>query len=150
MAFSELSPKIHKISPSTLKITYDSKHTVWIETDLIDCDIKLAENGRVNRNERARMEVQSAIFGQMGFSAKCAIRSNKLFGQMGFRSNELSAKWVSAKRGRIDVSIYLSLFLFIFHFSKWLSPPFESVIHWEEIKNVLLEWATVPFSRQYI
>jgi hypothetical protein len=68
MAFSELFSKIHKISPSALKITYDSKHTVWIETDLIDCDIKLAENGRVDRKERARMEVHPAIFGQ--FSAK--------------------------------------------------------------------------------
>jgi hypothetical protein len=57
MTFSELSPKIHKISPSAVKMTYDSKHTVWIETDLIDCDIKLAENGRVDRNERPRMEV---------------------------------------------------------------------------------------------
>jgi hypothetical protein len=51
----------------------------------------LAENGRVDRNERARMEVHSAIFGQffgqMGFSAKCAIRPNELFGQMGFRPN---------------------------------------------------------------
>jgi hypothetical protein len=41
MKFSELSPKIHKISSSAVKMTYDSKHADWIETDLIDCDIEL-------------------------------------------------------------------------------------------------------------
>jgi hypothetical protein len=50
MEFSEISPKIRKISPSAVKMTYDSKHAVWDETDLIYCDIKLAENGRVDRN----------------------------------------------------------------------------------------------------
>jgi hypothetical protein len=39
-------------------------------TDLIHCDIILAENGRVDRKERTRMEVHSAIFGLMGYSAK--------------------------------------------------------------------------------
>jgi hypothetical protein len=44
MAFSELSPKIHKISPSAVKMTYDSKHGVWDGKDLIYCDdIGLAE-----------------------------------------------------------------------------------------------------------
>jgi hypothetical protein len=82
MAFSELSPKIHKISSSAVKMTYNSKHGVCDETDLIDCDIKLAENGRVDRSDRARMEVHSAICGQ--FSAKWAIRPNTFFGLMGF------------------------------------------------------------------
>jgi hypothetical protein len=31
MEFSELSPKIRKISPSAVEITYDSKHAVWVE-----------------------------------------------------------------------------------------------------------------------
>jgi hypothetical protein len=48
MEFSELSPKIRKISPSALKMTYDSKYAVWDETDLIYCDIKLTENGRLD------------------------------------------------------------------------------------------------------
>ena len=56
-----------KIYPSAVKIRYDSRHTVWVETYLIQSDIKLAENGRVDRNERARMEVHSAIFGQISF-----------------------------------------------------------------------------------
>jgi hypothetical protein len=76
MVFSELSPKRRKISPSAVKMTYGSKHAVWVETDLIYCDIKLSENGREDRNEREQMEVHSAIFGQMGFSTKCAIRPN--------------------------------------------------------------------------
>jgi hypothetical protein len=88
MEFSELSLKKCKIYLSAVKMTYDSRHTVWVETYLIQRDIKLAENGRVDRNERARMEVHSAIFSQMGFSAKCAIRPNGLFGQTGFRPNE--------------------------------------------------------------
>jgi hypothetical protein len=69
MAFSKLSHKMRKISPSAVKMTYDSKHAVWDETDLIYRDIKLAENGRVDRDECGRVEVHSAIFGQMGFSA---------------------------------------------------------------------------------
>jgi hypothetical protein len=44
MEFSELSPKMRKISPSAVKMTYDSKHGVWDETD--------------------------PIFGQMDYSAK--------------------------------------------------------------------------------
>jgi hypothetical protein len=87
MEFSELSLKKCKIYPSVVKMTYDSRHTVWVETYLIQSDIKLSENGRVDRNERARMEVHSAIFGQMGFSDKCTIRPNELFGQMGFQPN---------------------------------------------------------------
>jgi hypothetical protein len=59
-----------------VKMTYDSRHTVWVETYFIQCDIKLAENGRVDRNERAR------------FSAKWAFRPYVLFGQMSY-----SAKW---------------------------------------------------------
>jgi hypothetical protein len=31
MAFSELSSKIHKIGPFAVKITYASKHAVWVE-----------------------------------------------------------------------------------------------------------------------
>jgi hypothetical protein len=31
MEFSELSPKIHIIGPFAVKITYDSKHAVWVE-----------------------------------------------------------------------------------------------------------------------
>jgi hypothetical protein len=58
MVFSEVSPKIRNISPSAVKITYGSKHAVWVETDLFM--YKLVENGRVIRNERA----------QMAFSAK--------------------------------------------------------------------------------
>jgi hypothetical protein len=68
MIFSELSPKIGKICPSAVKMTYDSKHAVWVEIDLFYSDIQLAKNGRVDRNER--IEVHSAIFSQMGFSAK--------------------------------------------------------------------------------
>jgi hypothetical protein len=44
-------------------MTYDSKYAVWDETDLIYCDIKLTENGRLDWNECVQ------IFGQMGFSA---------------------------------------------------------------------------------
>jgi hypothetical protein len=38
----------------------------------------------------------------------CHFWPNRLFGQMGFWPNELSAKWVSAKRGRIGLSIFSS------------------------------------------
>jgi hypothetical protein len=85
MEFSEISPKIRKISLSAAKMTYDSIHGVWDETDLIYCDIKLAENGRVDLNERARMEVHSTIFDQMGFS-QTSVRPDK------FRSNEVGSK----------------------------------------------------------
>jgi hypothetical protein len=86
MEFSELSLKKCKIYPSAVKMTCDSRHTVWVETYIIQSDIKLAENGRVDRNERARMEVHSAIFGQ--FLAKWAFRPNVIFGEMSY-----SAKW---------------------------------------------------------
>jgi hypothetical protein len=59
-----------KIYPSAVKMTHDPRHTVWVEAYLIQSDIKLAENGRVERNKRARMEFHSAIFGQMCYSAK--------------------------------------------------------------------------------
>jgi hypothetical protein len=62
-------PKIRKNSPAAVKLMYDSKYAVWVETDLIDGDIKLAENDRVDRNERAQMEVHSTIFGKILFSA---------------------------------------------------------------------------------
>jgi hypothetical protein len=67
--FSEFSLKIRKIVPSSVKITYDSKYAVWVETDLLNSDMKLAENGRVT----------------LPFPAKRA------FGQMGFRPNEVGS-----------------------------------------------------------
>jgi hypothetical protein len=70
MPFSENSSKIRKFFPLAVEMSYESKHTVWVETDLIYSDLKLAENGRVDWNERARMEVHSVISGQMGYSAK--------------------------------------------------------------------------------
>jgi hypothetical protein len=88
-----------------VSLWYDAKHAVWNDTDLIDCDIKWAENCRVDRNERARMEVHSTIFGQ--FSAKWAFRLNGLFGQMSysakyfFRPNGFRQNGLSDKRGRI-------------------------------------------------
>jgi hypothetical protein len=50
MEFSELSLKNEKKIPSAVEMTYDSRHTVWVETYLIQSDKKLAENGRVDRN----------------------------------------------------------------------------------------------------
>jgi hypothetical protein len=67
MEFSELSSKIHKISPSAIKMMYDSKYTVCVEIDLIYSDIKLAENG---------------VFGQMGFRPNGGGSENtRVFGQ---------------------------------------------------------------------
>jgi hypothetical protein len=55
MAFSELPPKTRKIGPSSVKITYDSKHVVWVEK------ISFSAKWAFRPNE---------LFGQMGFSAK--------------------------------------------------------------------------------
>ena len=73
-----------KIYPSAVKMSYDSRHTVWVETYLIQSDIKLAENGRVDRNERARGPL--CHFRPNEVSVKYIFRPN------GFRPNGLSAK----------------------------------------------------------
>jgi hypothetical protein len=82
MAFSELSRKIRKISTSAVKMTADAKHAVWDETDLIYCDIKLAENGRVPFCTCTLPFLTkfrpNGLFGQ-----------TDLFGKMGFRPNGL-------------------------------------------------------------
>jgi hypothetical protein len=83
MAFSELTPKTRKIGPSAVKITYNSKHVVWVEK--ISFIVIQNWPKMVEWTEMSAREWRSTL----PFSAKWAFRPNGLFGQMSY-----SVKWV--------------------------------------------------------
>ena len=58
-----------KIYPSAVKMTYDSRHTVWVETYLTDSDIKLAENGRVDLHSRALISALISLLQKEQYNA---------------------------------------------------------------------------------